>query len=87
MPSTVSPARLWATLQVFSPGAPPSTGTAGGTEGGDWSVKPMHPATQVKEAMAESPGLGVGGGVGGRSQAPSLQGQGPALPAPGSKSL
>ena len=64
MPSTVSPARLWATLQVFSPGTLPSTGTAGGTEDGDWSVKPLHPAAQGKEAMAESPGLGGGGRAG-----------------------
>lgn len=55
MSSPVSPARLWATLQALRPGAPPSTGTLGGTGGGGQSVKPLHPGAR-EGGQAESLG-------------------------------
>ena len=72
MPSPVSPARLPATLQAFRPGAPPSTGTAGGTGGGDQPVKPLHPAAQGRRPWQRAR---VGGVAGLRPRACRVRGQ------------
>lgn len=72
MPSPVSPARLPATLQAFRPGAPPSTGTAGGTGGGDQPVKPMRPAAQGRRPWQRAR---VGGVAGLRPRACRVRGQ------------
>ena len=72
MSSPVSPARLWATLQALRPGAPPSTGTLGGTGGGDQSVKPLHPGAQGRRPGREP---GVGGAAALRPRACRVRGQ------------
>lgn len=72
MSSPVSPARLWATLQALRPGAPPSTGTLGGTGGGDQSVKPLHPGAKGRRPGREP---GVGGAAALRPRACRVRGQ------------